>query len=173
VSTTTTTALKAAFPSGPLTNDDGTVTPAWRGYFQALYVRTGNAPGASTSGLDASIADEANARASADAVLSNAIAAERTARETADSAEAAARGAGDSSKLPLIGGTLTGPLVGTLASFTTFQSASTAGPTWTSGLGVPTSPQPLGSLYSRTDGTVGATLYVSRGTGVWNAVAAV
>lgn len=47
------------------------------------------------------------------------------------------------------------------------------GQTWTSGLGVPSSTQPTGSLYSRGGGTVGATLYVSQGGGVWNAVAGV
>jgi Ca2+-binding RTX toxin-like protein len=38
-----------------------------------------------------------------------------------------------------------------------------SGPTWTSDLGVPATAQPLGSLYSRRDGTVGATLYGEAG----------
>jgi hypothetical protein len=44
---------------------------------------------------------------------------------------------------------------------------------WTSGTGPPAtvvSPDPLpisGSLYSRTDGTVGARLYVAQGNGAW------
>lgn len=42
-----------------------------------------------------------------------------------------------------------------------------------SGAGVPASAQPKGSIYSRTDGGVGSTLYVSQGGGVWNAVAGV
>lgn len=46
-------------------------------------------------------------------------------------------------------------------------------PTWTQGSGVPASTQPKGSLYSRTGGGVGSTLYVSQGAGTWNAVAAV
>ena len=49
----------------------------------------------------------------------------------------------------------------------------TPGPTWTAGTGAPTATQPLGSLYSRTDGGIGATLYVSRGGGAWNPVAGV
>jgi hypothetical protein len=48
-----------------------------------------------------------------------------------------------------------------------------SGPTWTSGTGVPATTQPVGSLFSRTDGAVGTTLYVSRGAGTWNAVAGV
>jgi hypothetical protein len=46
-------------------------------------------------------------------------------------------------------------------------------PSWTHGTGAPTATQPLGSLYSRDDGGVGSTLYVSRGSGTWNAVAGV
>jgi len=47
------------------------------------------------------------------------------------------------------------------------------GPTWTTGSAVPSATQPVGSLYSRVGGAVGATLYVSRGSGAWNPVAAV
>jgi hypothetical protein len=53
------------------------------------------------------------------------------------------------------------------------QTGTAAGPTWTTGSGVPSSVQPVGSLYSRTGGAVGATLYVSRGGGTWAAVAGV
>jgi hypothetical protein len=48
-----------------------------------------------------------------------------------------------------------------------------SGPTITSGSGVPGSTQPKGSLYTRTGGAVGSTLYVSQGGGTWNAVAGV
>ena len=48
-----------------------------------------------------------------------------------------------------------------------------AGPTWTTGSAAPSSTQPVGSLYSRVGGAVGATLYVSRGGGTWAAVAGV
>jgi hypothetical protein len=48
-----------------------------------------------------------------------------------------------------------------------------SGPTITSGSAVPTATQPKGSLYTRTSGGVGTTLYVSQGAGTWNAVAAV
>jgi len=48
-----------------------------------------------------------------------------------------------------------------------------AGPTWTVGAGVPAATTPRGSLYSRTGGGVGTTLYVSQGGGTWNPVAGV
>jgi hypothetical protein len=48
-----------------------------------------------------------------------------------------------------------------------------SGVTWYSGNGPPLATAPVGSLYSRTDGPVGATLYVSRGGGTWAAVAGV
>ncbi|HEY6258345.1 MAG TPA: hypothetical protein VIY51_21385 [Xanthobacteraceae bacterium] len=51
--------------------------------------------------------------------------------------------------------------------------AGPAGPTWYSGDGLPLAIAPGGSLYSRTDGAVGSTLYVSAGAGIWNAVAGV
>lgn len=44
------------------------------------------------------------------------------------------------------------------------------GLTWTTGIGAPTSIQPVGSFYSRADGAVGTTLYVSHGNGSWGAV---
>ena len=49
----------------------------------------------------------------------------------------------------------------------------TTSPDWTSGAGAPAATKPVGSLYSRVGGAVGATLYVSRGAGVWAAVAGV
>jgi hypothetical protein len=54
-----------------------------------------------------------------------------------------------------------------------FQVGSTSGPTWTTGSAVPSTNMPVGSIYSRVGGAVGATLYVSRGGGTWAAVAGV
>jgi hypothetical protein len=173
MSSTTAPGIKAAFPSGPIADESGNVTPVWRGYFQSLYIRTGAAPGTSSPDLSSSLAAESAARSSADAGLTNAISAERTARENADTAETNARTAADALLLPKAGGDLTGPLTGTTAQFVSYRSGTASGPTWTSGTGAPASTQPLGSLYSRTDGTVGATLYVSRGAGTWLPVAAV
>jgi len=104
--------LHAAFPGGPLVDEGGNLTPAWRGFFQSLYVRTGGAPGASsdTSAIQADLASESAARSSADVALSTAIANERTARETADAAEATARASADAQKLGVAGGTVSGPL---------------------------------------------------------------
>jgi hypothetical protein len=53
------------------------------------------------------------------------------------------------------------------------QIGGGSGPTWTSGAGAPSSSQPNGSLYSRTDGSTGSRLYVSAGGGSWNAVSGV
>lgn len=66
----------------------------------------------------------------------------------------------------------------TAGTFTTAQANSgfivgAAGPTITSGSAAPAATQPVGSLYLRTGGAVGATLYVSRGGGTWAAVAGV
>lgn len=49
----------------------------------------------------------------------------------------------------------------------------TTGPTWTTGSAAPSATAPIGSFYSRTGGSVGATLYISRGGGTWAAVAGV
>ena len=49
----------------------------------------------------------------------------------------------------------------------------TAGPTLRSGAGVATGTQPKGSLWMRTDGAAGSTLYVSQGAGTWLPVAGV
>ena len=57
--------------------------------------------------------------------------------------------------------------------FPVVTTGSTGGPTWTTGTAAPSSAQPVGSLYSRVGGAVGATLYVSRGGGTWAAVAGV
>lgn len=50
---------------------------------------------------------------------------------------------------------------------------ATGAPTIRSGTGAATGTQPKGSLWMRTDGAVGSTLYVSQGGGTWNAVAGV
>jgi hypothetical protein len=57
---------------------------------------------------------------------------------------------------------------------TAMQIGGGSGPTWTTGSGVPSSTQPVGSLYSRVSTwAAGATLYVSKGGGAWTAVASV
>jgi len=49
----------------------------------------------------------------------------------------------------------------------------TAGQTINGGIGAATGTQPKGSIWMRTDGGVGTTMYVSQGSGIWNAVAGV
>jgi hypothetical protein len=60
-----------------------------------------------------------------------------------------------------------------ITSYTAMQIGGASGPTWTTGSTAPAATAPVGSLYSRVGGVVGATLYVSRGGGTWAAVAGV
>jgi hypothetical protein len=53
---------------------------------------------------------------------------------------------------------------------TTIQTGGSTGPTWSSGIGAPTSDCINSSMYSREDGTTGTRLYVSHGGGVWVAM---
>jgi hypothetical protein len=92
--------FRAAFPSGPLTDANGNLSPAWRGFFQSLYARTGNANGISsdTSALEAELEAERQARINADQALADGLAAERTARQQADTDEARLRQQGDTNE---------------------------------------------------------------------------
>jgi hypothetical protein len=98
--------------------------------------------------------------------VQDAVAREASARQAADAHLQA-------TTLPLTGGTLSGPLVGTTGTFTTLQAGGPSGPTWTAGTVVPAFAATQGSLYSRQGGGVGATLYVSQGGTIWNPVAGV
>lgn len=151
---------RAAFPSGPPVDpDSGELTAPWRGFFQSLYIRTGGANGFASADVG-SLASETAARIAADNTLTTNLAAETSARQAADAG-----------LLPLAGGVLSGALSTPQVTATTH--ATPAGPTWTSGSGVPTAAAPAGSLFSRTDGAVGARLYVSAGGGTWHPVAGV
>ncbi len=172
--------LLATYPTGPLVAPTGYATTAGRAFFLSLFQRTGAEGGVSTAGLQQAIDTEATTRANADAALENGInitvtyintqiTSERTAREAAD----AVLTAGVASALPLAGGTLSGALHGTTASFTSLQTGGGTGPTWTAGNGAPTATVARGSIFSRLDGGVGTTLYVSQGGGTWNPVAGV
>jgi hypothetical protein len=59
------------------------------------------------------------------------------------------------------------------ANISTLTVGAAAGPTIRSGTGAATGTQPKGSLWLRTDGAAGSTLYVTQGAGVWAAVAGV
>lgn len=89
--------FRAAFPSATLVDANGGLTPAWRGFFQSLYARTGGSNGVSsdTTALEAELEAERQARIAADEALTGGLEAERTARIAADDAEARARQAGD------------------------------------------------------------------------------
>lgn len=92
--------FRAAFPSATLTDAAGNLTPAWRGFFQSLYARTGGSNGVSsdTSALEAELEAERLARIAGDQAAANGLAAERTARQNADTGEAQARTAADTAE---------------------------------------------------------------------------
>ena len=64
-------------------------------------------------------------------------------------------------------------LSGVAATFAVPITLNAAGPTIRAGAGAATGTQPKGSLWMRTDGAAGSTLYVSQGAGTWAAVAGV
>ena len=78
--------LRAQFPSGPLLDASGEITPVWRAYFAQLYERTGGPQGSSVTQVLALLELERTARIAGDTTLTNAITAERTARENGDTA---------------------------------------------------------------------------------------
>jgi hypothetical protein len=167
--------IRAAFPSGPLTDQaTGEVTPAWRGFFMAMYARTGDAAGVDSHATQAALVEADNNLAAVDAQLSAEIIAETNARRIADTTEATARAAGDAAldaaKVAKAGDTMTGPLAGPQGTFDVVQ-LGTGGPTWTKGSGVPASAAITGSLYSRTTGTAGSVLYVNVGGTTWTPIA--
>ena len=107
-------ALNAAIPSGPLLEADGTLSSAWRGFFMALYARTGGAFGTSVAGVQGNVDAEAATRAAADTTLQSHIDAEATARAAGDASEASARASGDAAlngtKVNRGGDVMAGPL---------------------------------------------------------------
>jgi hypothetical protein len=68
--------------------------------------------------------------------------------------------------------TVAGTLAVSAANGVTVGAAG-SGPTIRSGTGAATGTQPSGSMWVRTDGTVGARVYVSAGAGTWNPIAGV
>jgi hypothetical protein len=63
----------------------------------------------------------------------------------------------------------TAPSLATTGSGTPTVQLGKSGPTWTSGMGAPTSACVVGSIYSRSDGGAGSTLYVCEGpSGSWS-----
>jgi hypothetical protein len=163
------------FPSGPLIDPaTGLPNAVGRAFFLALWNRTGQASGATNAVTPAQLASETAARQAEDTTLSNALGNEAVVRAAALAAEAANL-AGASANL--------GGSVDRL--FTALHNESVArvagdavvtlpsGLDWTSGAAAPTATKPIGSLYSREGGALGATLYVSRGAGAWAAVALV
>ena len=148
--------LNAAFPSGPLLEETGDLSPSWRGFFMALYARTGGSTGVPSGGVVNDLAAETAARQAADTALQSNI-----------TAEASARASGDTANANAITAEQTQRIAGDAANQRTIDALHLAG------YGVPTASAPIGTVYSRRDGVVGATLYVSAGGGAWNPVAGV
>jgi hypothetical protein len=67
-------------------------------------------------------------------------------------------------------GIYTANTVASIATGSIAIGTTPGGPSWTTGTAAPTATAPIGSLYSCSNGTLGATLYVSRGGGTWAAV---
>lgn len=92
--------LLAKMPTGPMVDDSGSITPAWRAFLTALTLRTGGTVGLATpdiSTVQAALASETAARTAGDTSLATGI-----------SNEAAARSAADATKYDKAGGTIGG-----------------------------------------------------------------
>jgi hypothetical protein len=117
--------ISAAIPSpgAPLVDADGNIAPVWRAWLLILQRRTGGSAGVSVGEIEAALRAETAARLAADSTLTAAIGVEATHRAAADNAEVLVRAEADlwlrTHTLLLTGGTLTGALVGTTASFDT------------------------------------------------------
>ncbi|HEX3574565.1 MAG TPA: hypothetical protein VHU42_08205 [Rhodopila sp.] len=88
-------ASNTGFPTDPVVDANGNLTPAWRAFLLALYNRTGSAVGVSTGTISGQLATEVSARTAADTTLAGSIASEQAARIAADGAEATARASAD------------------------------------------------------------------------------
>lgn len=142
----------------------------------AITARTGDSQGIGTTNVQtaATAAQTSATTAQTSATAANAaVAAEAATRATADTTEAVARTAADATERAarIAADALLAPQASPV--FTGGITNGIAGPTWTQGAGVPGATAPVGSLYSRTGGAIGSTLYVSRGGGTWLAVAGV
>jgi hypothetical protein len=157
----------------PMTDPEtGRVSLPWYFLLQRLFKRTGDSLGGSITeaqaGATAALALAGTAQAAAGVAQASAGAAQTSASaaNVAVVNESIRAQQAEALLAPLVGATFTGLVVAP-------EFRITGLTTWTSGVGIPSSTQPVGSMYSRTGGAIGSTLYVSRGGGVWNAVAGV
>jgi len=143
----------------------GNITRLWWYFLNSLWTRTGDSQGASTV---QALEDAQNAQARSIAAQASATAAQASANGAVAgvAAETARALAAEALLAPLAGANFTGAVAAT-------QLGLGTGANWTTGAGVPTSTQPKGSIYSRTGGGIGSTLYVTQGAGVWNPIAGV
>jgi hypothetical protein len=89
-------------------------------------------------------------------------------RVTMNAGVAISGGAASTIDGAVVGGTTPAAVTATQLNVTT-----AAGPNMRAGTGAATGTQPKGSIWLRTDGAVGTTVYVSQGAGTWNPVAGV
>jgi hypothetical protein len=164
-------------PPEAFVDPTGSLSAAWLACIGAIHRRTGDAVGVSSADNAAQIAAEEAARVTADTALQGGLDAEAATRAADDTAEANARQAADTAEA---NARITADATEVSARIAADNALNAAllpkpggGVTWTAGAAAPTSTQPIGSLYSRTGGAVGATLYVSRGAGSWLPVAGV
>ena len=169
--------LAINFPHGQVPVVDpatGTPTTSFWYMFQGFLIRTGGPLGIGTADV-AAVANEAltnaaAAQGTANTALTDATTAQTTANTAITDvvAETARAEAAEALLAPIASPTFTG-----VATSPEYAVGTSAGPTWSTGGGVPSSTMPRGSLYSRVGGGVGSTLYVSQGGGTWNPVAGV
>jgi len=88
-------ASSTGFPTSPVVDQGGNLTPAWRAFLLALFNRTGSGVGVSTGAVSASLTAETQARSAADIALGGEIASETSARVAAVTNEATARANAD------------------------------------------------------------------------------
>jgi hypothetical protein len=164
-------------PPDGFTDPSGTLSAAWLACIGALHRRTGDAVGVSSADNATQIAAEEAARIAADTALQGGLDAEAATRASNDTAEANARLAADTAEA---NARITADAAETSARIAADNALNAAllpkpggGVNWSAGNGAPGANQPRGSLFSRLDGAVGSTLYVSQGGGTWNPVAGV
>jgi hypothetical protein len=158
-------------PPDAFVDPSGMLSAAWLACIGALHRRTGDAVGISSADNATQIATEEAARVAADTALQAGLDDEAATRAANDTAEANARLAADTAEANARITADAAEVSARIAADNALNAAKLANPgggvTWTSGAAAPTSTQPIGSLYSRTGGAVGATIYISRGGGAW------
>jgi hypothetical protein len=160
-------------PPEAFVDPSGSLSAAWLACIAALHRRTGDATGISSADNAGQVVAEEAARIAADTALQGGLDAEAATRAANDTAEANARLAADAAETNARISADATERTARITADNALLPKPAGGVTWTAGNGAPGSTQPRGSLFSRLDGAVGTTLYVSQGGGTWNPVAGV